>query len=77
MTFADNFQCIMRGGVVYLELTDLFFFVTKMSEFGINTLMIQQTIDEKYACAVDKQTVEAFIERFPIAPPYKTEEGQI
>lgn len=73
MTFADNFQCIMRGGLVYLELNDLLFFLDKMGELYINTLLVQRGFDGRYICKVDELTSKAFIEKYPITPPYEVE----
>lgn len=74
LSFADNFQCIMRGGLIRLDLNGLLFFVTKMNELGINTLKIQQTLDGTYLCKVDENTSRAFWKRFPDAPPYRIED---
>lgn len=76
LSFADNFQCIMRGGLIHLDLNSLLFFIEKMNELNINTLNIQQLKDKTYVCKVDIQTVRAFVEKFPDAPPYKIEDVQ-
>lgn len=76
LSFADNFQCIMRGGLIRLDLNGLLFFVAKMNELGINTLKIQQTQDGAYLCKVDINTVRTFCERYPDAPPYRVEDVQ-
>lgn len=74
MTFADNFQCLMRGGFISLSLNDLLFYIDKMNELGINTLAIQQLSDNSYICKVDELTSKTFIKRFPDAPPYEVDE---
>ena len=73
MSFADNFQCIMRGGTVCIDKYSLLFILEHQNELGINTIKIQQHHDGRYVCKVDKQTSRAFIEKFPIAPPYEVD----
>ena len=73
MAFADNFQCIMCGGLARLELNDLLFFLDKMGELNINTLLVQKGLDGRYICKVDELTSKAFIEKFPIAPHYEVD----
>lgn len=75
-SFADDFQCIMRGGLVRLDLNGLLFFVMRINELGINTLKIQQTQDGEYLCKVDENTARAFQDRYPSAPQYKREDVQ-
>lgn len=74
MSFADNFQCMMRGGLIRINLNELIFFLEHQNELDINTLKIQQQSDKTYVCKVDTLTSKAFIEKFPIAPPYEVDE---
>lgn len=76
LSFADNFQCIMRGGLVRLDLNGLLFFVMRINELGINTLKIPQAPDGAYLCKVDVDTVRAFWEKYPDAPTYRIENVQ-
>lgn len=73
MSFTDNFQCMMRGGTVCIDKDSLFFILERQNELGINTIKIQQHHDGRYICKVDELTSEAFIEKFPIAPPYEVD----
>lgn len=74
MSFADNFQCLMRGGLIQVNFNELAFFLEHQNELGINTLKIQQQQDKTYVCKVDTFTSMAFNERFPEAPPYEVKE---
>ena len=71
MSFADNFQCIMRGGTVCIDKYSLLFILELQNELNINTLKIQKHRDGQYICKVDELTSKVFIEKFPIAPPYE------
>ena len=73
MTFADNFQCMMRGGLIRIDLNELMFLLEHQNELSINTLKIQQQSDKTYVCKVDTLTSKTFIEKFPIAPPYEVD----
>lgn len=73
MSFADDFQCIMRGGTICIDEYSLLFILENQNELGINTIKIQQYYDERYVCKVDEQTSRAFIEKFPVAPPYEVD----
>ena len=73
MSFADNFQCIMRGGTVCIYKCSLLFILEFQNELNINTLKIQKHHDGQYICKVDELTSKAFIEKFPIAPPYEVD----
>ena len=77
MTFADNFQGIMRGHTVCIDKYSLLFFLDHQNELGINTILVQKRLDGKYVCKVDELTSKYFIEKYPIAPPYEIEESQI
>lgn len=74
MTFTDNFQCLMRGGLIKLSLNELILYIDKMNELGINTLLIQQLSDNLYICKVDELTSKFFIDQFPDTPPYEVAE---
>ena len=77
MTFADSFQSIMRGHTVCIDKYTLLFFLDHQNELGINTISIQKQLDGKYVCKIDNLTSKHFIEKYPIAPPYKIEESLI
>lgn len=40
MSFADNFQCIMRGGTICIDKDSLFFILEHQNKLGINTIKI-------------------------------------
>lgn len=71
MSFTDNFQYIIRGSTVCIDKYSLLFILEFQNELDINTLKIQKHRDGQYICKVDELTSKAFIEKFPIAPPYE------
>ena len=73
MSFADNFQAIMRGHTVCIDKYSLLFFLDHQNELGINTILIQKCLDGKYICKVDELTSKYFIEKYPVAPPYEVD----
>ena len=73
MSFADSFQSIMRGHTVCIDKHILLFFLDHQNELGINTILVQKSLDEKYICKVDELTSKQFIEKYPIAPPYEVD----
>lgn len=71
MHMKDNkeFVAMMQGGFGEFGIYEVWFLLTNLNELGINTLKVQQNLDGRYYCTVDKFTTKEYIK--------KDEESQI
>ena len=53
-----EFQIMLEGGFGKFTKKELFEILANQNTLHINTIKIQQTIDDKYICCVDELTVE-------------------
>ena len=64
MFMKDNkeFVEMMSGGFGEFSAYEVWFILTNLNNFGINTLLAQQNLDGSFYCTVDELTVRAYRE---------------
>lgn len=62
MKHSKTFQAMMEGKVVVFSKYELWNILSYQNELGINTLMVQQSIDGDFYCCIDNISVKNYME---------------
>ena len=58
-----QFDIMMRGGCGTFTQYELWAILSHQNELGINTLLIQKSIDDKFVCHVDNKTTFVYVNK--------------
>lgn len=63
MKHNKQFDIMMRGGCGTFTQYELWAILSHQNELGINTLLIQKSIDDKFICHVDNKTTFIYVNK--------------